>query len=116
MANALTQKPIIIDTDLVSYRADASVIALGGVQGVRVQKLVLSVGPSATSTAGTITITAPSDSKLLYPPLVVGSTIAANTILFSDEPTAPESSLTWRDFAVTGVTATATRLFLWVVV
>ena len=54
MANALTQKPIILDTDITTYTGASAVKALGGVQGVRVQKLVLAVGGSAVSVAGNL--------------------------------------------------------------
>lgn len=111
MANTLNNYPIIIDTDLVSYRASAP-----SLQGIRVQKLVLAVAAGGDSVAGQVTITAPSDSAILYPPIQVPTGQPAFTILFVDNPTAPSSSLTWRDFAVTGVTGTGTRLFLWYVV
>ena len=111
MSNSLLQKPAIIDTDITSFRTSS-----GYLQGIRVTKLVLAVGPGGASTAGTVSITAPSDSAVLYPPLPVASAIAANTILFADEPTNPKGDLTWRDFAVTGVTATGTKLYLWYVV
>ena len=114
MANVLTQKPILIDTDITSFRNDASVKALGWTQGVRVTKLVLAVGSGAAAVAGNVTITAPSDSAVLYPTLAVTGGQAANSILFVDNPTAPTSALTWRDFAVTGLTATKTVLYLWV--
>lgn len=113
MSNSLVTQPILIDTDIVSWRNSVAVKALGYTTGIRVTKLILSVGPGGTSTAGTVTITAPSDSAVLYPPLPVGATVAANTILFSDEPTDAKGTLTWRDFAVTGVTATGTKLYLW---
>ena len=108
MANALTQKPIVIDTDITSFRT-----ASGYLQGVRVTKLILAVGAGAASVAGNVAITAPSDSAVLYPPMLVAGSQAALTILFSDEPTDAKGSLTWRDFAVTGVTATKTILYLW---
>ncbi len=101
-------KPIILDTDITSYRTAASQL-----QGVRVTKLVLAVGPGGASSAGTVTITAPSDSATLYPPMVVAAGVGANSILYADEPPDTKGTLTWRDFAVTGVTATGTRLFLW---
>jgi len=113
MSNSLVTKPLIISSDLTSYRNDSTVKALGGGQGVRVQKLILAVGTGASSTAGSVTITAPSDSATLYPPLEVIGSEPAGTILCVDNPTAPNSSLTWRDFAVTGVTATGTVLYLW---
>jgi hypothetical protein len=113
MANALTQKPIIIDTDITTYRADASVVALGGAEGVRVTKLILAVGTGAVSVAGTVTITAPSDSITIYPPIPIPAGQSARTILYTDEPTDAKGSLNWKDFAVTGVTATKTVLYLW---
>ena len=113
MSNSLVSLPAIIDTDLVSWRNAASVVAAGYTTGIRVKKLVLAVGPGGTSSAGSVTITAPSDSAILYPPIPVAASVVANSILVTDEPTDALGTLTWRDFAVTGVTATGTRLFLW---
>lgn len=113
MANVLTQQPILIDTDITTWRNNAAVVALGYTTGIRVLKLILAVGPGGASSAGNVTITAPSDSAVLYPPLAVPAAQAAGTVLFSDEPTSPSSTLTWRDFAVTGVTATGTKLYIW---
>lgn len=105
MANSFGN-PIILDTDITSYRTAASVP-----QGLRITKLVLAVGGSASS-AGNVTITAPSDSAVLYPPIPVTAATAANTMVFSDTQN-DKSVLTWRDFAVTGLTATGTKLYLW---
>lgn len=115
MPNVLTQNPILIDTDITTFRSATSVVATNCTQGcgIRVTKLVLSVGPSGVSSAGTVAITAPSDSAVLYPPLIVTAGIAANTELYIDSEPAVTSSVFWRDFAVTGLTATGTRLFLW---
>ena len=113
MSNSLVSLPAIIDTDLVSWRNAASVVAAGYTTGVRIKKLVLAVGPGGASSAGTVTITAPSDSATLYPPIPVAASVAANSILVTDEPTDALGTLTWRDFAVTGLTATGTRLFLY---
>jgi hypothetical protein len=113
MANAPLNQPMILDTDLVSWRNLTAVKAAGYLTGIRVFKVVLAVGPGGTSSAGTVTITAPSDSATLYPPIPVAATVAIDSILTTDEPTEPMGTLTWRDFAVTGLTATGTRLFLW---
>ena len=113
MSNSLVSLPAIIDTDLVSWRNAASVVAAGYTTGVRIKKFVLAVGPGGASSAGTVTITAPSDSATLYPPIPVAASVAANSILVTDEPTDALGTLTWRDFAVTGLTATGTRLFLY---
>ena len=113
MANSLVTQPIIVSTDITTWRSAAAVKALGITTGIRVLKLVLAVGSGGGSSAGNVTITAPSDSAVLYPTLAVPAAQAANTILFTDEPTSPSSTLTWRDFAVTGVTATGTKLYLY---
>lgn len=113
MANSLVAVPAIIDTDIVSWRNAASVVAAGYKTGIRVKKLVLTVAHGGSSSAGIVTITAPSDSATLYPTMSVAASVAADVILFSDEPTDPLGTLTWRDFAVTGVTATGTKLLLW---
>ena len=110
--NSLITKPIVIDTDITTYTGASAVKALGGVEGVRVSKIMLVVGSGSAASAGQVTITAPSDSAVLYPPILVGSQ-AAYTIILNDNLTDPKSSLTWRDFAVTGVTATKTVLYLW---
>lgn len=113
MANSLNSLPMIIDTDITTWRNNAAIVAAGYTTGIRVKKLVLAVGPGGASSAGSVTITAPSDSTTLYPPIPVAAAIAANSILSTDEPTDALGTLTWRDFAVTGLTATGTRLFLW---
>ena len=113
MANSLVTQPIIVDSDITTWRSAAAVKALGITTGIRVLKLVLSVAGGGASSSGNVTITAPSDSATLYPALAVPAGQAANTILFTDEPTSPSSTLTWRDFAVTGVTATGTNLYLY---
>jgi hypothetical protein len=108
MANSLNSLPLIIDTDLTSYRQSTGERQ----QGIRVTKLVLAVGAGGASSAGQVTITAPSDSATLYPPLSVASASPAYNILYVDNPDT-NAALTWRDFAVTGVTATGTKLFIW---
>lgn len=113
MANVLNALPMIIDTDITTWRNDAAIVAAGYKTGIRVKKLVLSVGSGSASSAGTVTITAPSDSAVLYPTIPVAASIAANSILVTDEPTDALGTLTWRDFAVTGLTATKTILYLY---
>jgi hypothetical protein len=115
MSNSFSSCPICLDTDITTFRSASAVIAANVTQGcgIRVSKLVLTVGPGGASSAGTVTITAPSDSAQLYPPMPVAASIAANSILATDEPPDTAGDLTWRDFAVTGLTATGTKLYLW---
>lgn len=113
MANALNNLPMIISTDITTWRNNATIVAAGYRTGVRVKKLVLTVAPGGTSSAGTVTITAPSDGATLYPSLPVAASVAANSVLYTDNLTDPLGTLMWRDFAVTGVTATGTQLELY---
>ena len=113
MANSLVAQPIIITADITTWRNAATVVSAGYKTGIRVLKLVLAVGSGGASSAGNVTFTAPSDSATIYPTLAVPAGQAANTILFTDEPTSPSSTLTWRDFAVTGLTATGTTLYIY---
>jgi hypothetical protein len=113
MPNSLVSLPMIIDTDITTWRNSAAVVSAGYTTGIRVKKLVVAVGPGGASSAGTVAITAPSDSSVLYPPLIISASISANSILYSDEPTDTTGTLTWRDFAVTGLTATGTRLTIY---
>jgi len=104
---------MLVDTEISSWRTASSVAAAGYTTGIRVKKLILRVGNSGASSAGTVTITAPSDSAELYTPMIVVASVAAKTILYTDEPSDPLGTLTWRDFAVTGVSATGCVLELW---
>lgn len=107
MANSYNTRPLVFDTDFSSFRTAASATS-----GIRVEKLVLAVGGSATSTAGTVTIKAP-DGITLYPPMAVPASQAEYSILFNEPPNVWTDVLTWRDFAVTGLTATGTVLYIW---
>lgn len=107
MANSLSTLPLVIDTDITSFRT-----AAGASQGIRVTKITLAVGASAASTAGVVSITDPSDSSLLCYPMLVPSSQPAYTVLYNENQDVSGVE-TWRDFAVTGLTATGTRLFIW---
>ena len=113
MANTLNALPMKIDTDITTWRNNAAIVAAGYKTGIRVKKIILAVATGGASSAGAVTITAPSDSAVLYPPLEVAASTAAGTVIYSDDLSDPLGALTWRDFAVTGVTATGTILYLW---
>jgi hypothetical protein len=105
MSNAYNN-PIILDTDITSYRTGAGVTI-----GIRVLKLILAVGGSASS-AGSVAIVNPENSQVLYPPIPVANSTAANTIVLTDNPTG-QGVMSWPDFKVTGLTATGTKLYIW---
>lgn len=112
MANVY-DNPIVLDTDITSYRtaaASAGIISNGG----KVEKLMLVVGSGGAATAGTVTIKSPSSKGNfeLYPPILVG-TQPANTTILNDNIS--RQVMTWADFAVTGLTASGTKLYIWLV-
>ena len=106
MSNTLTNMPIIIDTDITSFRTSS-----GYVNGIRPCKIVLVVGTASAASAGQVTITSPNNSnQALYFPILVG-TQPAYTVILNDN--VGSCRLNWADFAVTGVTATKTVLYIW---
>ena len=115
MPNVLTQNPLIIDTDITTFRNASAVTSTNCTQGqgIRVTKLVLAVAHGGVSSAGTVTITSPSDSSVLYPTLLVTASQPADNELCVDSEPAVTGGVCWRDFAVTGVTATGTKLYIW---
>ena len=110
MANDYNSMPVIIDTDMVSgWRALQTLQTPGS--GVRVTKIVLAVGTGGASSAGSVSFADPVDSTVLYPPLAVTASVPAGSVLYTDN--LDNQELTWRDFKITGVTATGARVFLW---
>lgn len=114
MANSYNTNPIVIDTDVANFRTAATTAnsqAFNSSNGPTVSKIILAVAPGGASTGGSVSITRPADSAILYPPIVVTAAIVANTFVLNDNTT--RNILNWNNFAVTGVTATGTRLFLY---
>jgi hypothetical protein len=109
VANLLNQMPIIADTDFASFGAAQTLQTPAF--GVRITKIALVVLAGGSSSAGNVTITEPKSGITLYPPQNVSASTPANTILFTDN--LDNQELTWRDFAVTGLTVTGTALYLW---
>lgn len=119
MANSLNSLPIIVDTDFVSWRntqtlntgnLPATVQQPGPIRrqfGLKIAKLVLMT--NGATTAGTISITDPIDSTILET-FNVTTTAPAGIITTQDWA---DNMPLWRDFSVTGVTATGTKLLIW---
>jgi hypothetical protein len=123
MANSYNSNPILINTDIATgWRANqtlntgnlpstaqqysGAVVRQPGIRPYRLQVLAAGAG----SAAGTITITDPKDSTVLWQDAVVAA-VATGTIIIDEDwdVTLPA----WRDFIVTGVTATSTQLQIW---
>lgn len=119
MANSLNSLPIIVDTDFVSWRntqtlntgnLPATVQQPGPIRrqfGLKIAKLVLMT--NGATTAGTINITDPTDNTILET-FNVTTTAPAGIITTQDWA---DNMPLWRDFSVTGVTATGTKLLIW---
>lgn len=105
MANSLGTMPISVDQDITSFGATQTL--QNTPFGLRVWKIALySVG---VSVAGTVRVLAIDNTELIAP-MVVTAGSAAGTVLYYDNPT---QLLNWKDFKVSGLTATGTRLMIW---
>lgn len=106
MANNYNANPVVLDTDIASFSTDAPACLIP----VRVRKIALVVGGSA-STPGTVLVQDSASNNLLAPMLV--ATQPANTILYADGDF-NSRAIPWpKDFKVTGLTATGTKLYIW---
>jgi hypothetical protein len=105
MANSLNSMPIVVDTDLASFFAGQTLQTQRF--GLRVWKIMLEA--AASTSAGTVSITEPNSGAVLWF-AGVPATQAAGTVIVNDNL---QQLAQWRDFAVTGATATATRLYIW---
>jgi hypothetical protein len=108
VSNQLSVNPMALDTDIASYQAAQTLTAATELLGVRVRKIVLVA--ASTTAAGTVTVIDPVSNTTLAAPIVVAASQAAGTVIFSDEIVSPPM---WSDFKVTGLTATATRMYIW---
>lgn len=106
MANVYNSMPIALDTDVASFFAAQTLQKQ--IFGLRVYKI--SLVAAAGTTAGNVTITEPNSGIALYEPIAVAASLTAGATVVTDNPTYP---LQWRDFAVTGLTGTGTRLYIW---
>lgn len=104
MANVANQNPLVFDTDF----ADFSAIGLPGSLPLKVKRISLVAG--ATPANGTVTVTDKLSGVPLLSPMAVAAA-AAGQILFADDFAAQQPY--WANFAVTGLTATGTKLYVW---
>lgn len=109
MANQLSQNPMILDTDFASYQAVQTLTATAWKLGLRIRKIALVA--NAATVAGQVTVTDPNNSRNLLLPMNISAGQSAGTILYTDDFVS--SPPVWSDFAVTGLTATKTSLYIW---
>ena len=109
MANWYNTQPIILDTDTATgWRALQTLTT--NQFGIRVTKITL-VANGTGGSAGVVSILDPLTSQVLYPPLYVAAAQAAAGIVLYFDDCVP--ALTWRDFMVSGLTATQSTLYIW---
>ena len=79
--------------------------------GIRIAKIVLV--SNGTTVAGTVNVIAPTaDAMPLLPPIAVGGGAGAlGTVIYRED--FAEQFPNWKDFKVTGLTATVTALFVY---
>lgn len=117
MANSYNSNPIYLDTDMTSGWKAAQTLNTGNLPttiqnpgpiprqfGIRVSKVLLTA--NGTTVAGTVLIADPNDSTVLLS-IPVTTTQAPIEIDFA------EHLASWRDFKVTGLTATVTKVQIW---
>ena len=110
MANALTQQPLYLDTDqTVAYKSEPTVLAVNPHPlGFFVENIVVSVPGGGAATPGTIIVTDGDASGAID---LLKVDIGSTTVLpFSIAYTTP---LQWRNFKITGLTATGTSIQIW---
>ncbi len=119
MANSYNSNPIILDTDIATgWRANQT-LNTGSVPGYSFTRQpgihptkILFESAGAANTAGTVTVADPNDATVLWTTAVAASaTTAAGVILTRED--FEENFPGWRDFKVTGLTATGTKMYIW---
>lgn len=120
MANSYNTNPIILDTDIATgWRANQT-LNTGSVPGytasrqpgIRPTKIVLETN-GATSGAGTVVVADPnfSTSVLWNSAVAASATTQSGAILTRED--FEDNFPGWRDFTVTGLTATVTKIYIW---
>lgn len=123
MSNSLNSNPIYIDTDITSWRAaqtlntanlPSNAQQLSGTVtaqwGIRVTKIQV-IAANTTPIVGLVTVLDPNDSTLLYEYYNSTTTAGVGQVLYDSSTF--DSTLTWRDFKVTGATAAKVALLIW---
>lgn len=108
MANALAQQPLFFDTDqTVNYKAEPTVVALNAAPlGVQVENILINC-PGGTPTVGSIVVTDGATTPItLFTQHITATTLFPISFVY----TVP---LQWRNFKITGLTATATTMEIW---
>ncbi len=108
MANSLVTQPLFLDTDqTVDYKSEPAVTAINPTPlGFEVANILINC-PSGTSLAGNILVT---DGATTPATLLTVHITATTAFPIALNYTVP---LQWRNFKITGLTATATTLQIW---
>jgi hypothetical protein len=124
MANSYNSNPIILDTDMASGWRSLQTLNTGNspatIQnpnpaprqwGIRPYKILLQ--SNGVTNVGLVLVTDPIDGTILYQDDVPSAVGAAGTVIPNDHPDFNPITATWRDFKVTGLTATVSKMTIW---
>ncbi len=103
MANSYNSNPIYLDTDMTSGWRSLQTLS-GSPMGIRPVKIILSA--NGTTAPGNVVFSDPNDGTVLLSIPVVAN---QPPIEFDFE----SSGVRWRDFKITGLTATVTKVEIW---
>lgn len=110
MANNYNSQPIVLDTDMTTGWKSLQTLDTTP-RGLWVFKITILTN-GTTGSGGTISVLDPNDNTVLYPGVYINATASAiGLVSYFDDITT--SSLTWRDFKVTGLTSTQSKMFIW---
>jgi hypothetical protein len=124
VANSYNSNPIILDTDIsTGWRANQTLNTGNSpatIQqpnpsarqwGIRPYKIILE--SAGVTSAGTVTIQDPIDSTVLWNAAVASAAGPSGTVIPNDRDDFEGTMPLWRDFKVTGLTATVTKIYIW---
>jgi hypothetical protein len=123
VANSYNSNPLIFDTDTTQGWRSLQTLNTGNLPttaqqlsgavtrqwGVRVTKIVLE--SNGTTVAGVVTVADPNDGTILWNSGVAAAAGATGTILTRED--FADHFPAWRDFKITGLTATVTKVYIW---
>lgn len=123
MANSYNSNPIILDSDTSSGWRSLQTLNVGNLPttlqqaapvtrqwGIKPYKVLLIA--NGTTVAGTVSVVDPIDgTNLIDPPIGVPAGQATGTVITRED--FQQALPAWRDFKVSGLTATNTKLVIW---
>lgn len=112
MANNYNNNPIVLDTDMASGWKSLQALFANAASAVGIRVYKIELVSNGTTVAGTVSIVDPTTNQPLWGPIAVAATAGAAGTVLQREDFAMQMPA-FRDFKVTGLTATVTKLYIW---